>query len=66
MDCSPPGSLVHGMLQQEYWSGLPFPTPGDLTNLGIELNFPACRQILYHLSHQTSKVSCIKDQLQHI
>jgi len=25
MDCSPPGSLVHGIPRQEYWSGLPFP-----------------------------------------
>ena len=25
--------------RQEYWSGLPFPSPGDLLNLGIE---PAC------------------------
>ena len=23
--------------RQEYWSGLPFPTPGDLPNLGIKL-----------------------------
>ena len=23
MDCSPPGSSVHGISQQEYWSGLP-------------------------------------------
>ena len=22
--------------RQEYWSGLPFPSPGDLSNLGIE------------------------------
>ena len=22
--------------RQEYWSGLPFPTPGDLPDLGIE------------------------------
>ena len=22
--------------KQEYWSGLPFPTPGDLPNPGIE------------------------------
>ena len=26
MDCSPPGSSVHGILRQEYWSGLPFPS----------------------------------------
>ena len=30
------GSSVHGILQQEYWSGLPFPSPGDLPNLGIK------------------------------
>ena len=37
MDCSPLGSSVHGILQQEYWSGLPCPSPGDPPNLGIEL-----------------------------
>ena len=36
MDCSLPGSSVHGILQQEYWSGLPFPPPGDLPDPGIE------------------------------
>ena len=36
MDCSLPGSSVHGFPRQEYWSGLPFPSPGDLLNLGIE------------------------------
>ena len=35
MDCSPPGSSVHGILQQEDWSGLPCPPPGDLPDLGI-------------------------------
>ena len=37
MDCSPPGSFVHGILQrQEYWSGQPFPSPGDLPNPEIK------------------------------
>ena len=27
--------------KQEYWSGLPFPSPGDLLNPGIELRYPA-------------------------
>ena len=36
MDCSLPGSSVHGISQQEYWSGLAFPTPGDLAVLRIE------------------------------
>ena len=26
-----------GFSKQEYWSGLPFPPPGDLSNPGIEL-----------------------------
>ena len=30
MDCSLPGSSVHGILQAKYWSGLPCPPPGDL------------------------------------
>ena len=29
MYCSPPGSSVHGIFWQEYWSGLPFSTPGE-------------------------------------
>ena len=40
MNCSLPGSSVHGILQ-EYWSGLPFPFPGDLPDLGIEPVAPA-------------------------
>ena len=34
--------------KQEYWSGLPFPSPGDLPNPGIEPRSLHCRQILYH------------------
>ena len=30
------GSSVYGILQARYWSGLPFPSPGDLPDLGIE------------------------------
>ena len=33
MDCSPPGSSLHGIPRQEYWSGLPFPTAGGLPRL---------------------------------
>ena len=29
-----------GFLRQEYWSGLPFPSPGDLLDPGIELASP--------------------------
>ena len=30
-----------GFSRQEYWSGLPFPSPGDLPDPGIELRSPA-------------------------
>ena len=40
MDCSLPGSSVHGLSQWEYWSGLPSPLPGDLPNPGIEPGSP--------------------------
>ena len=39
MDCSPVGSSVHGILRQEYWNALPFPSQGDLPNRGIEPEF---------------------------
>ena len=35
-DCNPPGSCA----RQEYWSGLPFPPPGDLPNPGTEPTAP--------------------------
>ena len=38
MDCSPPGSLAHGILQALIL-GLPFPPPGDLPNSGTEPTF---------------------------
>ena len=37
-----------GFSRQEYWSGLTFPSPGDLPNPGIEPGgLLHCRQILY-------------------
>ena len=41
VDCSPPGSSVHGISRQEYWSGLPVPSPGDLPDPGIKPRSPA-------------------------
>ena len=29
MDCSPPGSSIHGIFRQEYWSGVPLPSPKE-------------------------------------
>ena len=37
MDCSPSGSCSYGLSQQEYWSVLPFSSPGDVPDLGIKL-----------------------------
>ena len=34
MACQAPVSM--GFSRQEYWSGLPFPSPGDLSNPGIK------------------------------
>ena len=44
-----------GFSRQEYWSGLPFPSPGDLPDLGLL----HCKQILYHLCHPISPPHCV-------
>ena len=36
-------SLSMGFSRQEYWSGLPFPSPGNLPDPGIEPGSPALR-----------------------
>ena len=52
IDGSLPGSPISGILQQEYWRGLPFPSPGNLPDPGIELR-----------SFASQVVSCIADGL---
>ena len=43
----PHGLIAHqaplsmGFPRQEYWSGLPFPPPGDVPDPGIKPEFPA-------------------------
>ena len=44
MDYVPPGSSVHGILQEEYWSGQSFSSPADLPNPGIEPRSPALQE----------------------
>ena len=41
MGSSPPGSPFHGIYRQEYWSGLLFPSLGDLPDPGIKPLSPA-------------------------
>ena len=40
-DHSHQASPSMGFYRQEYWSGLPFPSPGDLSDPGIEPRSPA-------------------------
>ena len=48
--CQAPLSM--GFSRQEYWSGLPFPSPGNLSNPGIEPRSPS------------SKADCLPTELQ--
>ena len=59
MDYSSPGSSVHGVSQQEYWSGLPFPPLGDLPGTGIKLTSasPALAADSLPLSHLGNPVT---------
>ena len=54
LDCSPPGSSVHGILQARILEWVAFPSPGDLPDPGIEPGLLLCRQILYRVSLQGS------------
>ena len=49
--CQAPLSMEFS--RQEYWSGLPFPSPGDLSTQGSNPGLPHCKQIPYHLSCQS-------------
>ena len=42
--CQAPPSM--GFSRQEYWSGLPFPSPRDLPNPGIEPGSPAFQAVI--------------------
>ena len=41
MDCSPPGSSVHGILQAGILEWVAIPSPGDLPDPGIKPRSPA-------------------------
>ena len=65
VDCSPPGSSVHGILQAKYWDGLPFCLQGVFPAQGLKLDLLHYRQILFRRSHQgrpsarTVKACCL-------
>ena len=54
--CQAPLSV--GLPRQEYWRGLPFPSPGDLTDPRIKPESPVspalAGEFFYHLIHQGS------------
>ena len=54
MDCSPQAPLSMGFCRQEYWSGEPFPLPGDLPDPGIDPASPAWQANSLPLSQQGS------------
>ena len=56
MDHSLPGSTCP---RQEYWSGLLFPSPGDLSGPGIKPKSPAWQVDSLPRSHQESP--CVRD-----
>ena len=39
VDCNLPGSSVHGISRQEYWIGLPFPSPSHVKPTAIFFSF---------------------------
>ena len=51
--------LPMGFSRQEYWSGLPFPSPGYLPYSGMEPGLLDFRQILYHLSYEGSPIKAL-------
>ena len=56
MDCSLPSPPSMGFSRQKSWSGLPFPSPGDLPDSGIEhrssaLQEPPGKPFRYDLKH---------------
>ena len=63
--------LSMGFFRQEYWSGLPFPSPGDLLNPGIEPESPSLQADSLPSEparkpeiHESESFSVVSDSLQ--
>ena len=59
MDCSLPGSSVHGIFQARAGVGCHFLLQGIFLTQGSNLGLLHCRQTLYHLNHQFSSVQSL-------
>ena len=66
LDYSPPGSSVSmGFAKQGYWNRLPFPTPGDLPDPGIETASPASPAMIsgFFTTEPPGQPLCIIEQV---
>ena len=54
--CRAPLSI--GFPRQEYWTGLPFPSPGDLPDSGIKTTSPSMQTDSLPLSHLEAQTLC--------
>ena len=52
--------LSMGFSRQEYWNGLPFPSPGDLPDPGIEPGFPPLQADTLLSEPQGSPSTCYR------
>ena len=75
MDCRLPGSSVHGISRQEYWSGLPLPSPHSnylkknsrIKNKGVSLGLSKgyhppdfiCIRVLWVLCHKRKLITTL-------
>ena len=67
MDCSPPGSSVHGVFQARGLEvGCHFLLQGIFLTQGLNPGIPHCRQMLYPPSHQGSPWTLISLFLEHL
>ena len=65
LDCSPPGSSVHGDSPgKNIGVGCHALLQGISPIQGSNSGLPHCRQILYHVSHQGSKIEIIREDIQ--
>ena len=56
---SPQAPLFMQFPRQEYWSGLPFTSPGDLADPGIEPRLLLGRRILYCRAMRQPALACL-------
>ena len=59
LNCSMPGSPVHRISRQEYWSGLMFPSPGDLLRSGIKPAYLALTGGFFSTTELSGKPICL-------